>query len=120
MTPETSSVFEATGGAAAEVVLHRKAPQPLDDARIVIAIGQIMIQRGEAVMLASLLHVRELLGIEMKLIDIAPVVGCGIHGEAWCHGAVGADDDVILAGAAVPFRSEEHTSELQSPMYLVC
>src|SRR5437763_3269461 len=28
--------------------------------------------------------------------------------------------DVMHAGAAVPLRSEEHTSELQSPMYLVC
>src|SRR5579863_134714 len=68
-----------------------------------------MIERGEAVALASFLHVRELPAIEMELIDIAPVVGGGIHGEARGDGAVGANDDVILAGAAVPFAEAQVT-----------
>src|SRR5438445_11870247 len=38
----------------------------------------------------------------MKAVDISPVVGGGIHGEAGRDGAVGADNDVILAGAAAP------------------
>src|SRR5437879_10538321 len=31
-----------------------------------------------------------------------------------------ADGEIIGVGVAPPPRSEEHTSELQSPMYLVC
>src|SRR5579872_3654790 len=62
-----------------------------------------MIQRGEAMALASLLHMRELPGIEMEAIDIAPVVVRGIHGKAGRDGAIGPDDDVVLAGTAVPF-----------------
>src|ERR1017187_10386266 len=43
-------------------------------------------------------------------------------GAQRCHGQLGA---VLVSGAVEDFvhvllRSEEHTSELQSPMYLVC
>src|ERR1017187_6527809 len=38
----------------------------------------------------------------------------------WLVGVIFARDLFILASAAVALRSEEHTSELQSPMYLVC
>ena len=58
-----------------------------------------MIQRGEAVALTGLFHMRELLGVETEAIDIAPVVGGGIHGETGRDRAVGADNHVVLAGA---------------------
>src|ERR1017187_3586921 len=48
----------------------------------------------------------------------APIAGCE------CRQIGGAQIDVVRAGACrvkrVIYRSEEHTSELQSPMYLVC
>src|SRR5437763_13295396 len=34
--------------------------------------------------------------------------------------SIGKDSSVLLHLALKAFRSEEHTSELQSPMYLVC
>src|SRR5437762_3795589 len=36
-----------------------------------------------------------------------------------CYGRPSARGRKVM-GELVPFRSEEHTSELQSPMYLVC
>src|SRR5437762_7248457 len=36
------------------------------------------------------------------------------------HQPVPCCDDFIIEMWSRPFRSEEHTSELQSPMYLVC
>src|SRR5437762_5326052 len=59
------------------------------------------------------------------------VVGAGLGGLVAAHELTKAGNDVVVldaqlrAGGRVytlrdPFRSEEHTSELQSPMYLVC
>src|SRR5437764_6213906 len=49
------------------------------------------------------------------------------HSSYWGHlGLLGLNDHYLIPGfAAYPYtssanRSEEHTSELQSPMYLVC
>src|SRR5437879_7110547 len=57
-------------------------------------------------------------GTIQGLLDLAglPFVGAGVLGSA-----IGMDKDVskrLLQIAKI--RSEEHTSELQSPMYLVC
>src|ERR1700726_2852924 len=63
-----------------------------------------MVQSRETVLLAGGLHCGQLGLIEFWLIDVSPVEGCPIHGEAGSNGAVGADDDVVLTGATVPFR----------------
>ena len=55
-------------------------------------------------LLASLLHRRELAIVELVPVDVSPVVAGAVHGEARSDGAVGADDHVVLAGAALPFR----------------
>src|SRR5437879_8739251 len=41
--------------------------------------------------------------------------GMGVKGIVWTAASVG-----ILLNEGIGDRSEEHTSELQSPMYLVC
>src|SRR5437764_10919286 len=41
-------------------------------------------------------------------------------GRHWRHAALGAAGDRINTFTVAEGRSEEHTSELQSPMYLVC
>src|ERR1039457_3005243 len=92
----------------------RKAPRkPLKSARcllknparsapIVVTKRQVVVQRGEAMRLALLLHLLELAAIEVWFFDGAPVVGGGIHGEAGTESAIHADDHVVLPGAAIP------------------
>lgn len=53
--------------------------------------------------LASAFHPRQLSPIKFVAVDISPVVGGGVHRETRSNGAVGADDDVILPAAVVPF-----------------
>src|SRR5215472_7598497 len=77
-------------------------PQPLDHTGVVVAIPQIVIQSGEAVLLARLLHVAQLCRVELVTFDRAPVVGCGVHRKTRPDGAVGSDDHVVLAGPAIP------------------
>src|SRR5579883_1744444 len=96
-----ASVFEALDRSAAETVCGG-FPEPLDHAGVVVAIAEIVVQRGEAVLLAGVLHVLELAGLEFVAIHGAPVVRGGEHGEAGPEGAIGADDHVVVAGAAVP------------------
>src|ERR1700680_2996104 len=102
-SPALALILKAVRVAATEAVGDRQVPQELDDARVVIAISQVVVERGEAVALAGGFHVREPLADEIRFIDVAPVVGRRIHREARRDGAVGADDDVVLACAAVPF-----------------
>src|ERR1700687_5186732 len=45
-----------TPGAAFHPVLDHLRPDKFDDARIVVAIGQVVVQGGKAVLLAGLLH----------------------------------------------------------------
>jgi len=59
--------------------------------------------------LASLLHLSQLRAVELMPLDSPPVISGGIRREAGCYGSVGPDDDVVLAGAAVPI------SEAQTP-----
>src|SRR5256885_9769780 len=51
----------------------------------------------------------------LSLHDALPICGCGIHRE---HQILGGD--VVLGTLKFHGRSEEHTSELQSPCNLVC
>ena len=56
------SVFK-TANTALEPAL-RVLPHPLDDARVVVAVGKIVIQRGAAVFLAGLLHAVQLIAVK--------------------------------------------------------
>src|SRR5437762_2584640 len=46
----------------------------------------------------------------------------GVTGHGWrrLFGTHAMNDESVVFALAQPERSEEHTSELQSPMYLVC
>src|ERR1700760_3713780 len=81
------SVFEAAGTALETV--FRLLPDPPDDALIVVAIAEVVVEGGEAVLLACLLHVLELVDVEVPAVDVAPVIARGVHGEAGRDGAVG-------------------------------
>src|SRR5437868_3243878 len=70
-----------------------------------------MVQRGKTVALTRLLHLPQLRGIEIRLIDIAPIIRGRIHREAGRNGAIGSDDHVILSCAAIPV-SEMHVAML--------
>jgi hypothetical protein len=78
-------------------------PHPLDHSRVVVTVGKIVVQRGEAVLLSGLLHIIQLMAVKCELIDVAPIKGSGVHGKAWCHGSVRSDDHVIVPGTAIPF-----------------
>src|ERR1017187_10611714 len=47
----------------------------------------------------------------------APLVDLGLN---LTHFLVSDDEKIARATGRIEYRSEEHTSELQSPMYLVC
>jgi hypothetical protein len=64
------SVFK-TANTALEPALQ-VLPHPLDYALVVVTVGKIVIQRGEAVLLASLLHTFQLIAIKCELVDVAP------------------------------------------------
>ena len=55
-------------------------------------------------LLASLLHTRELFLVESRMIDVSPIVCGAVHRETRRHSAIGPYNDVVLACAAVPFR----------------
>src|ERR1700724_3196071 len=54
-------------------------------------------------LLAGRLHTGQLFGLKLVAINVSPIVGRGIHGEAWSYRAIGADDDIVLAGSTIPF-----------------
>lgn len=89
--------------AALGSLLDQVFPHELNDARVVVAIGKVVVQGGEAMLLAGVLHFRQGFAFEFVAFDGAPVVGGPIHGEAGRNRTVSADDHVVLAGAAVPF-----------------
>jgi hypothetical protein len=68
------SVLEASRSAL-HFVGHQVGPDELDHAGVVVAVGKIVIERGEAVLLASPLHADQLIGIEFVAVDVAPVEG---------------------------------------------
>ena len=76
--------------------------EPLHYAGGVVAVRHVVAQGREAVGLATLLHFGELFQIELLILDCAPIVFGVIHREARSEGAVGADDEPVLTGAATP------------------
>ena len=95
------SIFE-TPSTALRPVLDEVGPHKLDHARVVVAIGEIVVKRGEAVLLARLLHAGQLCGIKLMLVDISPIVPRGVRRETRGHGTVSAHDYIVLASAAIP------------------
>ena len=70
----TLLVLEAPGAALCPVP-DEVGPDELDHPGIVIAIRKIVVEGGEAMLLANLLHVYQLGRFELVLIDVPPVVG---------------------------------------------
>src|SRR5580692_12380109 len=89
---------------------HDLFPYPSDHARIVVAVAQIVVERGEAVTLAGVFHLFELLLVELRVVDISPIEGRWVHGEAGCDRTVSADDYVVLPSAAIPIGELELAS----------
>src|SRR5215831_9020873 len=96
----TALVSEATGAPLKTV--PDLLPQPFDHAGVVVTVAEIVIQSGETMILACLLHLSELPAVKFVPVNRAPVVSRGIHRGAWSHSAISADDHVILTGTAVP------------------
>lgn len=71
-------------GTSSEAAL-RVRPQPLDHARVVVAVRQVVIQGGKQCFWHVFFHSKEGLSIEVEMLDVAPIVGRGIHGEARRH-----------------------------------
>src|SRR5271166_6513468 len=76
--------------------------QPRNYPAIVVAKRENVVQSREAVLLALFLHFLQLLRFKLVVLDGAPVVGGGVHREAWRKCAVDADNQRVVAGAAVP------------------
>src|SRR5580692_10657513 len=53
-------------------------------------------------LLAGRLHRLELPSLEFVPVDVSPVEGRCVHGETGRDRAIGPDDDVVLATAAIP------------------
>src|SRR5262249_50081121 len=81
---------------------YRLLEEPFDNAGIVVAEAHNMVERGEAVRLAGLLHLVKLAFIELVMLDGSPVVASRVHGEARSQSSVGTNDAGVLAGTAVP------------------
>src|SRR5215471_681662 len=82
--------------------VFRLPEQPLDHALVVVAPGKDVVQRREAALLALLLHFFQLRGVELVILNGAPVVSRGVHGEARRERAIHAHDQRIVSGAASP------------------
>ena len=52
--------------------------------------------------LAGLLHISQLFVIELRMIDVSPVIWRSIHREIGRNSAIGPDDYVILSCPAIP------------------
>src|ERR1700719_4682262 len=107
MLPDCS-VLE-TSRPALHPILHQVGPDKLDHPGVVVTVGEVVIQGGEAMLLAGLLHAGQLFCVKLVAINVSPIVGGGIHGETRSHRAVGADDDVVLASPTIPFGKMQLT-----------
>src|SRR5580698_54734 len=74
----------------------------LNDALVVVAPTQDVIQCRKAMGLAGFLLMIKLLGFELVIADDAPVVACGVHREAGSERSIDANDHGVLTGTAVP------------------
>lgn len=98
-----SSILK-TARPSLETVGDHLFPDPLDDSRVVVAVAKVVIQSREAMALARVFHLLQLLGLELRRIDVSPIEARGIHGKTRSHRTIGADDDVILTRPAIPVR----------------
>jgi hypothetical protein len=64
----------------------------LDNTLVVVAPTQDVVERREAVGLAGLFLMVELLGLEFVIADHAPVIAGRIHREAWCQSSIDANN----------------------------
>src|SRR2546423_9972233 len=83
---------------AAEAV-HRLARDPLEDALGVVAVGEDVVAGRKTVLRALLLHLVELLMVELRVLNRAPVVRRRVHGKAGRERAVGPYDERVLPRA---------------------
>src|SRR3712207_7098849 len=67
-------------------------------------------------------YIAPLIAFAAKTVQVPKTIGIGLHGRiSGIAAAVGQQGCLAPAGfQQVGFRSEEHTSELQSRQYLVC
>src|SRR2546426_8013786 len=79
---------------------QRVSQYPPDHAAVVVYVADDVVQCGEAMQLALLLHLAELMLIEFRLSDHTPVVSCRVHRKAGRQSAVRPDDQRIAARAA--------------------
>ena len=75
---------------------------PTDNPRVVVAVAQVVVQRGEAMRLTGLLHFVELRDIEVVIAHGAPIVSRRIHRKAGRERAIHPDDQRVLARPAIP------------------
>jgi hypothetical protein len=54
-------------------VLHQVCPNELDYPRIVVAIGEVVIESRETVLLASFFHSGQLIRFKLVTIDVSPI-----------------------------------------------
>jgi hypothetical protein len=54
-----------------------------------VAVGEVVIESREALLLASILHIVKLITVEREIINIAPIKRSGIHWKTRRHGAIG-------------------------------
>src|SRR5215471_382086 len=65
--------FVKAASSTLQPVLHDLLPDELDDPRVVVAIREIVIPCRETVTLTGLLHVAQLVVIELRSVDTSPV-----------------------------------------------
>src|SRR5581483_4007427 len=94
-------VFE-TSSATLQLIGNHLLPNPLDDARVVIAIAEVVVEGREAMSLACGLHLLQLLLIKFWIVDVSPIETRGIHRKARRDRAVGANDYIVLSCPAIP------------------
>src|ERR1700733_12771001 len=73
-----------------------------NDALVVVAPAQDVIERRKTVGLAGLFLVIQLFGVELVIADYAPVIARRIHRKARCESSIDTDDHGVLTGTAVP------------------
>jgi hypothetical protein len=65
-------IFKASGSAL-HAVFDQVGPNELDYPRIVVAIGEIVIESRETMLLTSLFHSGQLICFEFVTVDVSPV-----------------------------------------------
>jgi hypothetical protein len=70
---EAVSLVLKTPRSSLQAVAHNLLPYPFDDASVVITVSKVVIESGEAVALTGVFHLFELLLIELRVVDVAPI-----------------------------------------------